>query len=110
VRPSGRIDLVYYDYNRATGLMDADYTWTVTTDGVTRTDTGTEQPAALKDVDESPLGVQPYQAYRFVTTSFTIELSAAPARWPARDELPRRDVLLPYRARTGLCVSARVYR
>jgi hypothetical protein len=25
VRPSGRIDLVYYDYNRATGLMDADY-------------------------------------------------------------------------------------
>lgn len=25
VRPSGRIDLVYYDYTRATGLMDADY-------------------------------------------------------------------------------------
>ena len=25
VRPSGRLDLVYYDYNRATGLMDADY-------------------------------------------------------------------------------------
>ena len=25
VRPSGRIDLVYYDYNRATGLMNADY-------------------------------------------------------------------------------------
>jgi hypothetical protein len=25
VRPTGRIDLVYYDYNRATGLMDVDY-------------------------------------------------------------------------------------
>jgi hypothetical protein len=25
VRPNGRLDLVYYDYNRATGLMDADY-------------------------------------------------------------------------------------
>jgi hypothetical protein len=25
VRPSGRLDLVYYDYNRTTGLMDADY-------------------------------------------------------------------------------------
>jgi hypothetical protein len=25
VRPNGRLDLVYYDYNRATGLMSADY-------------------------------------------------------------------------------------
>jgi hypothetical protein len=46
--------------------------------GVSRID-GTAQPAGAElEAEESPLGILPYQAYRFATIPFTVRLSARP--------------------------------
>jgi len=47
--------------------------------GVTRTDPGPKaaELAGGADSEESPLGIRPYQAYRFIATPFSIGLSAA---------------------------------
>ncbi|QDV55908.1 hypothetical protein [Rosistilla oblonga] len=49
--------------------------------GLARTDIDAKQIAALLKVahyDESPLGIRPFQAYRFNATPFTLSLTAAP--------------------------------
>jgi len=54
----------------------------VSTSGVTRTDlsapSDTVQATAGAGIEESPLGLRPYQAYRFVTAPFSIRLAASP--------------------------------
>lgn len=51
---------------------------TPNTDGVTRVDdTAQSFPA---DNQESPLGLRPYQGYRFITAPFTIELTVSPVQ------------------------------
>ncbi|MBE3070981.1 MAG: hypothetical protein IMZ66_12165, partial [Planctomycetes bacterium] len=50
---------------------------TVETTGVTRADMAAEAKAAAGAV-ESPLGIRPYQAYRFVATPFTLRLESRP--------------------------------
>ena len=53
---------------------------TLQADGLTRTDQ-TEMGSALAaavDSEESPLGIRPYQTYRFVAAPFSLRLAAAP--------------------------------
>jgi hypothetical protein len=52
----------------------------VTTSGVARTDLGVASSVekAAPGSEESPLGLRPYQAYRFVSMPFAIRLAAAP--------------------------------
>ena len=47
--------------------------------GVQRADGNAPQVDPNVDAEESPLGILPYQFYRFATTPFTIKLSARPA-------------------------------
>jgi len=46
--------------------------------GAARSDSGAPQSGANPDGDQSPLGLVPFQFYRFETTPFTINLSARP--------------------------------
>ncbi|MEE8450716.1 MAG: hypothetical protein V3R99_02345, partial [Thermoguttaceae bacterium] len=50
--------------------------------GVTRTDFGSEvtELAGSTDSEQSPLGIRPYQAYRFAAMPFSVRLAASPIR------------------------------
>ncbi len=61
---------------------------TRSTVGVSRTDPTPASQAVIAAVDEeSPLGIRPYQDFRFVTTPYTIDLSATPLADPASTPL-----------------------
>lgn len=51
---------------------------TAQTTGVSRADNAAANAAANGESEESPLGILPYQAYRFATSPFTIKLTARP--------------------------------
>ncbi len=60
---------------RRSPLLDVQ---TVETSGVTRTDLPPPAPGPAAVVDESPLGIRPYQAFRFATAPFAITMTATP--------------------------------
>lgn len=70
---------------RRSPLLDVQ---TPSTVGVSRTDPTKESQAVIAAVqEESPLGIRPYQDFRFVTTPYTVALSAAPLADPATTPL-----------------------
>jgi len=60
---------------RRSPLMDVR---TVETDGVRRADLPPEKEMPPPEALAGPLGIRPYQAYRFVATPFTVRLAAEP--------------------------------
>ena len=81
LRHTGRVTI------RRSPLLDLR---TVSAKGVTRTDlAGSAAASALVTGDESPLGIEPYQAYEFVTAGYDMRVAATPVE---SDEIGRAHV------------------